>query len=77
VSDSRARLRARLEAPGQDLSVLDRLDDDEARRLLDLLDRASEQQRRGLEASMEAVLSHAPKMLRGRITRALFPGGAR
>jgi hypothetical protein len=77
VSDTRARLGQRLSAGGEPPAVLERLDDDEAARLLELYERASERQLRGLQASMEAVLSHAPRMLRGRLQKALFPGGAR
>jgi hypothetical protein len=77
VSDTRTRLRQRLSVGGEPPAVLERLDDDEAARLLELYERASDRQRRGLQASMEAVLSHAPRMLRGRLQKALFPGGAR
>jgi hypothetical protein len=77
VSDIRARLQERLAVGGEPPAVLERLDDREAAQLLELYEHASERQRTGLQASMEAVLSHAPRMLRGRLQKALFPGGAR
>jgi hypothetical protein len=76
VPDTRARLQRRLDVDGGPPVVLERLDEAETARLAELLDRASEQQRRGLQASMEAVLSHAPRMLRGRLHKMLFPEGA-
>lgn len=75
MADPRAELRGRLGGGGGEPRLLDRLDEHEAARLLTLMDRAIDRQDRGLSASMEAVLSHAPRVLRGRITRVLFPEG--
>jgi hypothetical protein len=76
VPDTHERLRQRLSAGGEPPAVIEQLDDDQAARLLEVYERASERQRRGLQASMEEVLSHAPRMLRGRLQKALFPEGS-
>lgn len=75
MTDARRRLRQRLDAGDGPPRLLDELDGEQAGHLLACYERATERQRRGLEASMEAVLSHAPRMLRGRLTRVLFPEG--
>ena len=72
MPDTAAQLRERLTVEGGPPAVLDRLDAAQAGRLLELVDRASERQRQGLEASMDAVLAHAPRMLRGRLHKVLF-----
>jgi hypothetical protein len=76
VPDTRARLRERLSAGGEPPAVLEHLDEEQAARLLEVYEAASERQRRGLQASMEEVLSHAPRVLRGRLQKALFPEGS-
>ena len=75
MADARTALERRLAIGGRPPAVLERLDEHEAAQLLEVLDAASERQRRGLHASMEAVLSHAPRMLRGRLHKVLFPEG--
>jgi hypothetical protein len=76
VPDTRARLRQRLSTAGEPPAIIEQLDEQQAARLLEAYERASERQRHGLQASMEEVLSHAPRVLRGRLQKALFPEGS-
>jgi hypothetical protein len=76
VPDARAQLRQRLAAGGELPAVIEHLDGEQAARLLEVYEAASERQRHGLQASMEEVLAHAPRVLRRRLQKALFPEGS-